>query len=125
VGGKRTRIVAMLKDVPLHFGSDNCPSVAVTGVQSTLSTATFLVVENDDYHWILGIPILAAINANVRCKERVLEYTPTSTSTPVSINLITRTEAKMQPVRAEFRQKSPHLESETIEEFSWEVAELQ
>jgi len=89
------------------------------------STATFLVVENDDYHWILGIPLLAAINAMVGCKERVLEYTPVNTSTPISINLITRTEAKLQPVRMEFRQKSPHLESETIEEACWEVATLQ
>jgi hypothetical protein len=38
--------------------------------------------------------------------------------------LITRTEAKLQPVRAEFRQKSPHLESETVESACWEATTL-
>jgi len=121
VGGKRTNIVAMLKDVPLHIGTDRCPS---SRDSSSLFTATFLVVDNDDYHWILGIPLLAALNAKVSCKERVLEYTPINATTATSIGLITRDEARAQPVRMEFRQKSPHLESETVEEATWETTML-
>jgi len=102
-------------------GIDGCPSF---GASSSLFTATFLVVENDDYHWILGIPLLAAIDGKVHCKERVLEYTPAGTPKPVSLQLITRTEARNQPVRMEFRQKSPHLESEVIEEAGWETSML-
>ncbi len=132
VGGKRTRIVAMLKDVPIIFGNTQHSQSPDFGGSSTgqplasssCHTATFLVVDNDDYHWILGIPLLAAIDGMVKCRERTLEYTPASATSPVSIQLITRTEAKMQPVRMEFRQKSPHLESETVEEASWEAATL-
>ena len=132
VGGKRTRIVAMLKDVPIIFGNNQHSQSPDYGGSSTVQplassschTATFLVVDNDDYHWILGIPLLAAIDGMVKCRERTLEYTPASATSPVSIQLITRTEAKMQPVRMEFRQKSPHLESETVEEASWEAATL-
>jgi hypothetical protein len=132
VGGKQTRIVAMLKDVPVILGNgtrSNSPNFSGGASGSSLANsachvATFLVVDNDDYHWILGIPLLAAIDGLVRCKDRVLEYTPASTSVSTSIHLITRTEAKLQPVRAEFRQKSPHLESETIEETCWEEATL-
>jgi len=53
-----------------------------------------------------------------------LDYTPAASSTPTSIPLISRAEAKLQPVRAEFRLKSPHLETETVETTSWEAAAL-
>lgn len=82
------------------------------------------MVDNDDYHWILGIPLLAAIDGLVRCRDRILEYTPAGNTKSTSIHLITRTEAKTQPVRGEFRQKSPHLESETVESVCWEAAAL-
>jgi hypothetical protein len=132
VGGKRTRIVAMLKDVPVIFGSNRHSPTPVFGgntagkplAESACHTATFLVVDNDDYHWILGIPLLAAIDGMVKCRERTLEYTPAGATSSTSIQLITRTEAKMQPVRTEFRQKSPHLESEAVEEASWEATTL-
>ena len=78
-------------------------------------TATFLVVDHDDYHWILGIPLLAAIDGMVKCRERHLEYTPVGTTSPSSIPLISRGEARLQPVRTEFRSKSPHLETEVVE----------
>jgi hypothetical protein len=101
----------MLKDVPVLLGENSHPrsphfSGGTSGTplaESSCHTATFLVVDNDDYHWILGIPLLAAIDGLVRCKDRVLEYMPASTTVSTSIHLITRTEAKLQPVRAEFR----------------------
>ena len=82
------------------------------------------MVDNDDYHWILGIPLLAAIDGMVKCRDRTLEYTPAGTTTSISMPLITRTEAKLQPVHAEFRQQSPHLESETVESACWEATTL-
>jgi hypothetical protein len=132
VGGKRTRIVAMLKDVPIVFGNKKHSQTPVFSgnaagqplASSSCHTATFLVIDNYDYHWILGIPLLAAIDGMVKCREQTLEYTPASAMSPISIHLITRTEAKMQPVRMEFRQNSPHLESETVEEASWKAATL-
>ncbi len=132
VGGKRTRIVAMLKDVPVILGNNHLPHTPVFSggaagrplADLACHKATFLVVDNDDYHWILGIPLLAAIDGMVKCRERTLEYTPAGITTSTTIQLITRTEAKLQPVRTEFRQKSPHLESETIEETCWEAAAL-
>jgi hypothetical protein len=39
--------------------------------------------------------------------------------------LIDRYEARNAPVRAEFRLKSPHLESEEVETPSWEAAAIQ
>jgi len=121
VGGKQTKIVAILKDVPVFVG--DVGTVAPNGKSSFFAT-TFLVVENDDYHWILGIPLLSAIDGVVRCRERVLSYTPTEASTPITIPLITRNQAREQPVRMQFRLQSPHLESEMIEEASWEAAAL-
>jgi hypothetical protein len=56
--------------------------------------ATFLVVDNDDYHWILGIPLLAGINGMVHCRDRTLQYTPPGTTSSATLRLITRTEAK-------------------------------
>ena len=103
VGGKRTRIVAMLKDVPVIFGCNGHSQAPVFGgssagkplAESACHTATFLVVDNDDYHWILGIPLLAAIDGMVKCRERTLEYTPANATSSISLQLITRTEAKM------------------------------
>jgi hypothetical protein len=103
VGGKRTRIVAMLKDVPIIFGNNQHSQTPVFGgntagqplASSACHTATFLVVDNDDYHWILGIPLLAAIDGMVKCRERTLEYTPAGAPSAISLQLITRTEAKM------------------------------
>lgn len=123
--------MALLKDVPVILGKGHAnPPAFGGGVMGTpladcqCHKATFLVVDNDDYHWILGIPLLAAIDGLIRCRDRILEYTPAGTAKPTSIHLITRTEAKTQPVRGEFRQKSPHLESETVENACWESAAL-
>ena len=62
VGGKRTRIVAKLEDVPLCVGGKYHADEVVR--------ATFYVVENDDYHWILGLPLLASLQGKVLCRER-------------------------------------------------------
>lgn len=92
VGGKRTRIVAMLKDVPVLLGNPRTAAGHFSGNalgsplgKSLNHRATFLVVDNDDYHWILGIPLLAAIDGMVKCRERVLEYTPAGTTTPTPL----------------------------------------
>ena len=114
----------MLKDVPVILGSKNTDAKGLLHPTTPHYTATFLVVDHDDYHWILGIPLLAAIDGMVKCRERRLEYTPAASSTPTSIPLISRAEAKLQPVRAEFRLKSPHLETETVETASWAAAAL-
>jgi hypothetical protein len=59
VGGKRTRIVAKLRDVPLTLGEDReCKDIV---------KATFYEVDSDDYHWILGLPLLAAVKGKVLC----------------------------------------------------------
>lgn len=103
VGGKRTRIVAKLKDVPLSLGEQH--------LEADVVHSTFYVIDNDDYHWILGLPLLAAIRGKVLCKDRALEYT-TPQAALRQLPLISRTEAREQPVRAVFRLKSPHLEAE-------------
>ena len=110
VGGKRTRIVAKLKDVPLCLGEGYHKADVIH--------STFYVVENDDYHWILGLPLLASILGKVLCSERMLEYTPPRGSAR-QLPLISRTAARDQPVRAVFRLRSPHLESEYVEVGSW------
>lgn len=74
VGGKKTRIVAKLCDVPLVLGdkqSGNEPHFT-----------TFYVLDNNDYHWILGLPLLAMVEGSVLCKERVLSYKPPNHVTP-------------------------------------------
>lgn len=97
VGGKQTKIVAMLKDVPIHMGcnttTDSNDFSPHTNNQAILK-ATFLVVDNDDYHWILGIPLLAGLNGLVHCRDRTLQYTPPGTTSTATLHLITRTEAK-------------------------------
>jgi len=93
VGGKQTRIVAMLKDVPVILGDSRSP--APTAPNTQCHKATFLVVDHDDYHWILGIPLLAAIDGMVRCRERSLEYAPAGATSSTSFPLITRSEAKL------------------------------
>jgi hypothetical protein len=99
----------MLKEVPVLLGNtigSSTFSWSVAGAplaNSQCHKATFLVVDNDDYHWILGIPLLAVIDGMVRCRDRILDYTPAGATASVSMPLITRTEAKLQPVRAEFR----------------------
>jgi hypothetical protein len=97
VGGKQTKIVAMLKDVPLRMGCNtNTKSDAFSPRANHPDDfkATFLVVDNDDYHWILGIPLLAGLNGLVHCRERTLQYTPPGTTSSATLHLITRTEAK-------------------------------
>ena len=86
-------------------------------------STTFYVVDNDDYHWILGLPLLASLQGKVLCSERRLEYTPPN-GTSRQIPLIPRTHARDQPVRATFRLRSPHLESECVEAVSWQDALL-
>ena len=62
VGGKQTRIVAMLKDVPVILGNgtrSNSPNFSGGASGSSLArsachVATFLVVDNDDYHGSWG-----------------------------------------------------------------------
>ena len=124
VGGKQTRIVAMLKDVPVILGNDCADDKGLLDPATPCHTATFLVVDHDDYHWILGIPLLAAVDGMVKCRERRLQYTPANVTVATSLPLISRAEAKLKPVRAEFRLKSPHLETETVETASWEAATL-
>ena len=75
VGGKQTKIVAMLKDVPIRMGCNTTPasdSVSPNFTDQVDLRATFLVVDNDDYHWILGIPLLAELNGMVHCRDRTL-----------------------------------------------------
>ena len=97
VGGKQTKIVAMLKDVPIRMGcntaTDSDAFSPHINAQAILK-ATFLVVDNDDYHWILGIPLLAGLNGLVHCRDRTLQYTPPGTTSTATLHLITRTEAK-------------------------------
>jgi hypothetical protein len=97
VGGKQTKIVAMLKDVPIRMGCHTAREPDAFGPDTNVSVdfkATFLVVDNDDYHWILGIPLLAGLNGLVHCRDRTLQYTPPGTTSTATLHLITRTEAK-------------------------------
>lgn len=102
VGGKQTKIVAMLKDVPIYVGNrlparrprTDEPHDSASAKFSDCHLTTFLVVDNDDYHWILGIPLLSAINGMVKCRERTLDYTPFHSTSSTSLPLITRAEAK-------------------------------
>lgn len=120
VGGKRTKIVGKLVNVPIRLGqADN---------KSEAYTTTFFVVENSEYHWILGLPLLAKIHGKVDCNRRTLEFLPPGVAigNPTHLPCITRRESRETPVRAEFRLKSPHLESEeAVNESCWEAATLQ
>ena len=121
VGGKKTRIVAKLRDVPLELGE--------TFGAHTPTPATFYVVDSDDYHWILGLPFLGSVEGKVDCKDRVLEFkaVPLNSKAPTAttiLPLITRAQARDQPVRALFRLRSPHLEAEPAQIDSWQEALL-
>ena len=125
VDGKRTRIVAKLVGVPLELGE--IPGKHVS------TPSTFYVIESDDYHWILGLPLLADVGGKVLCRERSLEYLATPVPTPqdttpppatTQLPLVTRTQAREQPVRALFRLRSPHLEAESAAVGSWQEALL-
>jgi hypothetical protein len=87
----------MLKDVPIRMGCHATREPDAFSPDTTAPvdfTATFLVVDNDDYHWILGIPLLAGLNGLVHCRDRTLQYTPPGTTATTILHLITRTEAK-------------------------------
>lgn len=51
VGGKKTKIIAKLCDVPIVLGDKD--------VGHSAHTTTFYVLDNQDYHWILGLPLLS------------------------------------------------------------------
>jgi hypothetical protein len=88
VGGKQTKIVAMLKDVPIRMGCNTTPASDLLSPNSTTAVdlrATFLVVDNDDYHWILGIPLLAELNGMVHCRDRTLQYTSPGADSPATL----------------------------------------
>lgn len=57
VGGKRTKIVGKLVNVPVRLGEASCKDEPYF--------TNFFVVENSDYHWILGLPLLAKIHGSV------------------------------------------------------------
>ena len=102
VGGKLTRIVGKLQDVPLSLGTRfNEPEAVLT---------TFYVVDNQAYHWILGLPLLASVHGKVLCHERILEFT-SLTKDVRQLPLITRTQSRSQPAYGTFRADSPHLEA--------------
>jgi hypothetical protein len=101
--------------VPLALGADR----TCTEVVST----TFYVVDSDEYHWILGLPLLAAVRGKVLCAERVLEYTVASGATR-KLGLISRSQVREQPVRATFRNKLPLLEAEQVQLSNWQEAIL-
>jgi hypothetical protein len=87
----------MLKDVPIRMGCNNNTESDTFSPRANHQAdfkATFLVVDNDDYHWILGIPLLAELNGMVHCRDRTLQYTPPETTESSTLHLITRTEAK-------------------------------
>ena len=113
VGGKLTRIVGKLQDVPLCLGGPY-------KLEEVVPT-TFYVVDNDSYHWILGLPLLATICGKVLCQERQLEYTPPLQGSR-QLPLITRTEALASPTRLRFDRRSPHLSCEDVDFSSWPPA---
>jgi hypothetical protein len=116
VGGKKTRIVAKLCDIPIIIGR--------TAEHKRPHYTTFYVIDNDDYHWILGLPLLAQIQGSVLCKERILAYKNAGEESQQKLQMISRREAQQKPVRAEFRLRSPHLEAETAAAECWEASML-
>lgn len=88
VGENVSRVLCKLADVPLCLGKN-----AVSG---TWLTTTFYVLECPQYHFILGLPLLSCIDAQIRCKPRELVYKlgPGGTGEEAVLKLCTRTEAR-------------------------------
>lgn len=82
MGGKKTRIVAKLCNVPILLGQNN--------VGEEPYRTTFYVLDSDDYHWILGLPLLAQIQGSVQCKDRTLTYLPAGQTDYEKIAMISR-----------------------------------
>ncbi len=67
VGGKLSQVVGKLVDVPLSLGLRCAPEPC--------ALATFYVLDAPDYHFILGLTFLNAVNGVVKCRDQELEFT--------------------------------------------------
>lgn len=68
-----------LVGVPVHLGP--------TQVRGHHVTATFYVLSCPAYHWILGLPLLNSVDGVVHCRRQVLQYSLTTTKTPLTLEL--------------------------------------
>jgi phage-related protein len=63
VAGKVTRVVGKLVGMPIKLGHP-------PGGDTASFTTTFYILESPQYHWILGLHALNAIDAAVWCHRR-------------------------------------------------------
>ncbi len=93
VGGKKSQVLGKLVDVPISLGLRCAPAPC--------ALATFYVLDSPDYHFILGLTFLNAVDGIVKCRDQELAFT-NHASREQRVKLVPRTEAILQPVFGAF-----------------------
>lgn len=110
VGDKITRVICKLVDVPLSLGKKQA--------SGSLVTATFYVIECPQYHFILGLTLLGAVNGIVDCGKRQLLYTagPKGGGEERKLQLLDRREVQSKPA---YRAVHTHVDTVEVGPATW------
>ena len=66
VGGAVQLVTSILVGVPVSLGSNRAPGSSFS--------SDFYVLDIASYHWLFGLPLLAAVEGEVLCKPRILRF---------------------------------------------------
>lgn len=101
IGGVQQSVSSVLEAVPVSLGDNQAPG--------SCYRTTFYVLDAPSYHWLFGLPLLAAVAGEVLCAPRVLRFKlrRAGNHEMVGLPLQPRSCLPAQPVWAEFHATAP------------------
>lgn len=92
-------VTSILVGVPISLGSNKAPG--------SCFSSDFYVLDSPSYHWLFGLPLLAAIDGEVLCKPRMLRFClgTEGNNELVALLLAPRSKLPAQPVWGEFERR--------------------
>ena len=118
VGNRTTQVLCKLVNVPVSLGHDQVPGSCIR--------TTFYVLECPTYHFILGLTLLAKVDAAVFCSTREMQFRvgPSGKKKLHTIPLIPRSQMRATPAyKAVDPSTTPANVLETVPE-GWEAGLL-